>query len=127
MRGVLDEVRDVDVSRTLSGTGPLQIEVLTAMNKTFGAEVKRLLAASDGMEHIESFVDWKGLESADRAETLTLLFGRESASNAKYQALTAQEVATLLAKMLENAKGQQREATQGSVVEGILNLLNGIA
>lgn len=120
------EVCDVHVRQTLSGTGPLHFKVLNAMNETFGGQVKRLLTASDGIEHFESFIDWKSLESADSAETLTLLFGREAASTDEYQALTAQEVATLLFRMLENTKVQKREARRSSVVEGNVNLLNGI-
>lgn len=96
------------------------------MTESFGSEVKRCLTSGYEVEPVASFVDWNKLEISDKEATLTLLFGRDAAASAEYQALTPQEVAALLTKMIATTSTQKSEAIRSSVVDGIVNLLNGI-
>jgi|GEM_PF-4855369 len=96
------------------------------MEETFGSEVKRRLTSDYEVEPIASFVDWQKLQTADKEVTLTMLFRRDAASSVEYQALSPQEVAALLAKMIAITGRQKSEAIRSSVVEGIVNLINGI-
>lgn len=96
------------------------------MSISFGSAVRTILESRNDHRCSEVFADIQKLDSADKGTTLVLLFGKDAASAAEYQALSPEDVARLLMAMTESMVKQNQIATANSFAEGILGRLNAI-